>query len=334
MGIKFPMELIENATLISAKRSKVFYVNSYHKGYRWSDGIEKGLLRALAIHPLAGGVLDTSDSDVDLKIFRMNSKLKTDPAYIRARARAAKAEIDRWRPDILVVSDDNAAKFLIEPFYKNSTIPIVFCGLNRGASVYGFPTPNMTGMVEVEPVVETLSLLRQYAKGSRLGYIGADNLSNRKMLNTYSRKLGIRFTDGVLTLSLAQWQEEYKRLQNEVDMLLWFTPLGIEGWNEQRGYAFVLANTRIPVGTSSAHQVRYTLLGKVKLAEEQGWWVGNTVLRILAGTHPADIPVTQNKGSRLYLNMEMAKQLGIKFPMQLIEKAIFVKVVSGRGGEQ
>lgn len=334
MEIKFPMELIENSTLISAKRSKVFYVNSYHKGYRWSDDIEKGLLRALAIHPRADGSLDTSDSDVDFKFFRMNSKLKIDPVYIRERARVAKAEIDSWRPDILVVSDDNAAKFLLEPFYKDSTIPIVFCGLNWDVSGYGFPTKNMTGMVEVEPVLETISLLRQYAKGSRLGYIGADNLSNRKMLNTYRSKLGISFTDGALTASLARWQKEYKRLQNEVDMLLWLTPLGVEGWDEQRGYDFVLANTSIPVGGGTAHQVRYTLLGKAKIAEEQGWWMGNTVLKILGGTRPADIPVTQNKESRLYLNMEMARHLNIKFPMELLEKAIFVEVVSGKVAEQ
>jgi len=30
-----------------AKKSKVFYVNSYHKTFPWSDGIEHGLLEAL-----------------------------------------------------------------------------------------------------------------------------------------------------------------------------------------------------------------------------------------------------------------------------------------------
>ncbi|MCK5194670.1 MAG: hypothetical protein KAQ71_12730, partial [Desulfobulbaceae bacterium] len=56
-----------------------------------------------------------------------------------------------------------------------------------------------------------------------------------------------------------------------------------------------------------------------------GWWAGKTALRILDGTSPSDIPVTTNKESRVYLNMGLAKQLGIKFPMELIEKATFLE---------
>jgi len=32
-------------------------------------------------------------------------------------------------------------------FIKNSTIPIVFCGINRDVSDYGFPCSNITGMI-------------------------------------------------------------------------------------------------------------------------------------------------------------------------------------------
>jgi ABC-type uncharacterized transport system substrate-binding protein len=70
--------------------------------------------------------------------------------------------------------------------------------------------------------------------------------------------------------------------------------------------------------------VRFALLGRVRIAEEQGWWSGKTALRILEGTEPADIPVVANKESKLYLNMELAKRMKIKFPMELVEEGTFL----------
>ncbi len=328
LGVKFPMALIRNAHLISAAPKKLLYVNSYHQGYAWSDDIEKGLLKALQIKARPDGTYDTSRSEVRLRIFRMDTKHRKSEAEIKAAALAAKTIIEKWQPDLLVVSDDNAAKYLVEPYYKNSTLPVVFCGVNWDASVYGFPTRNITGMVEVAPVEETMEMLRKYARGDRIGYIGANTLSEHKNVDSYARILGVHFTDGRLVDNFAQWKKEYLRLQDSVDMLLFFTAVGIEGWNDEQAEQFILAHTRIPSAGTGDHHIRFALLGQVRIAEEQGWWAGKTALRILNGTSPAEIPVTTNKRSRIYLNMRLAKRLGIKFPMELIDKATFVKEIA------
>ena len=325
MGIKFPMELIENAHLISAEPKKLFYVNSYHKGYIWSDEIEKGLLKALNIKALPYGNFDTSQSDVELKVFRMDSKLNTSEDFKKQAALSAKAIIDEWQPDIVLTSDDNAAKYLIVPYYKKSAIPFVFCGLNWDASGYGFPTKNITGMVEVNPILETIEMLRKYAKGGRIGFIGAKVLSEEKELGYFKDILKIKFSDGSLVADFDEWKDEYMKLQETVDMVVWLTPYGIKGWHDKLADQFILENTKIPSGGTGDNNIRFALLGKVKIAEEQGWWSGKTALRILDGTSPADIPLTTNKESRLYLNMELANRLGIKFPMELIEKATFLE---------
>ncbi|MCF6187862.1 MAG: hypothetical protein L3J49_10390, partial [Desulfobulbaceae bacterium] len=328
LGIRFPLELIENAHLISAEQKKLFYVNSYHKGYKWSDDIENGLFKALRITVKPDGTFDTSKSDVVLKVFRMNGKRRTSPAVMRQTALAAKQLIDEWQPDIVVTSDDAAAKYLIAPYYKQSKIPVVFCGLNWDASSYGFPTPNITGMVEVSPTLETLAMLKKYAKGNRTGYIAGDNLSTHKIMKNLINVVGLNFSDGKFVSTFEEWQAEYLRLQDTVDMLLWLTCTEIKGWDNVQAYDFILANTKIPTGSTSDHQVNYTLLGNVKIAEEQGWWAGKTALKILEGASPDDIPITVNKKSRVYLNMELAKKLGIKFPMELIEQATFLERIS------
>ncbi len=324
LAIKFPMELIENADLISAEKKKLFFINSYHKGYEWSDDIEMGLLKALAIRENPDGTYDTSGSNIELKIFRMDTKLNKSEKLKRQAALSAKAIIDEWQPDIVVASDDNASKYLIAPYYKNAATPFVFCGLNWDASVYGFPVSNVTGMVEIDPVLETIEILKKYAKGDRIGFIGVKSISAQKSVDTYVKRLGINLSDGKLVSDFSEWKKEYLRLQEAVDMILWFNPVGITGWDSKLAEKFILENTKIPTGATSDNNKRFALVGIVKIAEEQGWWAGKTALEILAGKSAADIPIVTNKESRVYLNMLLARRLGLKFPMGLIEKATFV----------
>ena len=142
------------------QKHRILYVNSYHRGYQWSDDIEKGLLKALSIRIKPDGSFNPSESNVDLRIFRMDTKINRSEAFKRKAALAAKGLIEHYRPDLIICSDDNAAKYLIVPYYINSAFPVVFCGLNWDASVYGFPARNVTGMVEVDPLSETLDLLK------------------------------------------------------------------------------------------------------------------------------------------------------------------------------
>jgi hypothetical protein len=313
------------STAAGKETHKVFYVNSYHRGYQWSDDIEKGLLKALGAAIRVDGSIDSAGSDVDIRIFRMDTKLNTSEEFKRKAALSAKQIIDDWQPDVVVTSDDNAAQYLVAPYLRNTTTPVVFCGVNWDASVYGLPTPNSTGMIEVDPLTGTLEILRNYANGDRIGYIGADTTSNRKLLPYHKRMLSIRYADGKLISSFEEWKREYLRLQKSVDMLIWFNPIGIDGWDSQQAQAYILANTTIPTGNTGDHTRHLVLVGEVKIAEEQGWWAGKTALKILAGTPPADIPVTTNKQSRIYINMALAKKLGIKFPLDLIQRATFLE---------
>jgi len=324
LGITFPLELLENAHLITAAKKKLLLVNSYHKGYDWSDGVEKGLLKSLAISANADGSFDDSNSEVSIRVFRMDTKINHSETFKKQAALTAKAIIDEWHPDIVVTSDDNAVKYLLVPYYRDASIPFVYCGVNWDDSVYGLPFTNTTGMIEVAPGKETIALLRPYAKGERVGYLGSNTLSEHRNIDHFTKQLNITFADGSLVDTYSQWQEEFLRLQNTVDMLLWFNPIGIKGWDEKSARQFLLANTKIPTGGTSDNHIHLALLGRVKIAEEQGWWAGNTALKILDDIKPSDIPPTHNKESIIYLNMQLAKQMGIKFPLDLIEQARFV----------
>lgn len=325
LDVKFSIELISNSHLIGTKPKKLFYVNSYHKGFQWSDDIEKGLLKALEIHKNPDESYNTSGSLVDIKVFRMDSKRNKSPEYIKEVAQQAREIIETWKPDIVVASDDNASKYLIMPYYKNSPIPFVFCGLNWDASVYGFPTRNITGMIEVGPIRETVEMLVPYAKGNRIGLIGANDLSNEKEIAHIQSFFALKKEDIKLVTDLEEWKLEYLALQKKVDIVILLHPTGIEGWDPGKAQDYVMKNTTIPTGGVSDDYIDLALLGNVKIAEEQGWWAGQTALKILQGASPNDIPVTENKETKLFLNMKLAKKMGIYFPIEVIQQATFVE---------
>ena len=127
---------------------KVLFIDSYHEGYAWSDGIASGIQRTL------GG------KGIELKIFRLDTKRNTDEAFKKEACSKAKSEIESFKPDVVIAADDNASKYLVEPYFKNSTLPIVFCGVNWDASVYGYPYTNTTGMIEVTPVPQLVEQLQ------------------------------------------------------------------------------------------------------------------------------------------------------------------------------
>lgn len=324
LGIRFPMELIERAHLISAKTKRLLYVNSYHKGYKWSDDLEKGLLKALAIRENQDGSYDTSRSLVELKVFRMDTKLNATEEFKKHAASTAKLIIDTWKPDLIVASDDNAAEYLIVPYCLKEKIPVVFCGLNWDASVYGFPTDTITGILEVNQIQKTVSMLKRFSKGSRLGIIGALNTTNEKEVDHLKKIVAINPDAVKLVSTFNQWKREYRALQTTVDMLIWLHPMGIENWNQKEAHDYILEHTIIPTGGTGDHNVHLALLGHVKIAEEQGWKAGKVALKILDGTPPSEIPVRTNRQSRLYLNMKLAKRLGIKFSIADLREATFV----------
>ncbi len=154
--------LITGAQFASAaeRTPRILFIDSYHEGYTWSDGVTEGILQIL------------EHQAVELKIHHMDSKRNRDEAFIIAAAKKARQVIDEFKPDVVIACDDNAAKYLIAPFYKTSDLPIVFCGINRDAKTYGFPTRNITGMIEVDMIEPLIKQLRQYAKGKRIGYLG------------------------------------------------------------------------------------------------------------------------------------------------------------------
>ena len=221
----------------SYQGKKILFIDSYHEGYAWSDGITRGVQNAL------------KETGASLKVIRMDTKRHADEAFKLEAAQKAKAVIDDFKPDVVIAADDNVSKYLIAPFFKGAALPFVFCGVNWDASGYGFPAANITGMLEVTPVPQLIEQLKPLAKGSRIGFLAPDILTARKEAENYKSIFGMQLTEYYAT-SYEDWKKGFKEIQKAVDILILDSDGGL--YNDQQAdmQSYVKDNTTIPTGSA------------------------------------------------------------------------------------
>ncbi len=290
---------------------KILYIDSYHEGYAWSDGITQGVHNAL------------KDSAATLKIIRMDTKRNANEDFKKEAALKAKTAIEDYQPDVVIASDDNASKYLIAPFFNGKSIPFVFCGVNWDAGGYGFPSSNVTGMLEVTPVPQLINELKPFAKGDRIGFLAPDILTAKKEAENYKRVFGMKLSEYYAS-SYDDWKNGFKELQKQVDILIVDSDGGL--YNNQKAdmQSFVKANTTIPTGSAYDFMAHCTLFTFAKVAEEQGVWAAKAALKILDGTSPSQIPLEKNKEGKLIINMQIAQAMNANIPFGIIQAADLV----------
>jgi ABC-type uncharacterized transport system substrate-binding protein len=291
---------------IAAKR--VLYVDSYHQGFPWSDGITAAVEDVM------------KDQDVTLRIMRMDTKRNTSDTYKKDVALKVKSMIESFRPDVVIASDDNASKFVIMPYYKDARLPFVFCGVNYTAEAYGFPYSNVTGMVELPPAVKLIYSLKHFTRITKVGYLAADTLTERKDGAYTKRDVRERFVERYVK-TFSEWKREFLRMQDEVDVLIVGNNGGIKGWDDDEAQRFAEENTRIVTGCLLDWLAPVSFLGATRSADEQGRYAANTALKILNGTSPSDIPIRGNVQANIIINLRIAKKLNKKIPQSFLKIA-------------
>ena len=284
---------------------RVLHVDSYHEGNQWNTAISEAVERTL------------DGTGVELRVLRMDTKRNRSEEFKREAALRVKAEIESFKPDVVTASDDNAAKYLIAGHYKDADLPFVFCGVNWDASVYGFPYRNVTGMVEVSPIPQIISLMRQHAKGDRVGYLTEDTPTKRKEMEHHRKLFGIEYDEVYLVRTFDEWKSSFRAAQEEVDMLVLLGVAAVEDWSDEEAARFAQEQTRIPTGTDFGWLMHISMFGVGKSPAEQGEWAAKAALKILDGTSPSQIPLTYNTRGELFFNKTIASRIGLSEPPAL-----------------
>jgi PAS domain S-box-containing protein len=168
---------LADANAVSAsspeKTNRVLYLNSYHRGYIWSDGIEQGLRERLK----------ASGRKVDLYIEFLDTQRYPEHDHFPALAEVFAMKHRKTTYDAIVVSDNDAFTFAIK--YRERIFPktpLIFCGYNSFRPEVLKGITNVTGVNEevdftgtidmalaVQPKTEALVFITSdyYASGQR-----------------------------------------------------------------------------------------------------------------------------------------------------------------------
>ena len=332
-------------------KKRVFIVDSYDKAYLWSQSTQRGVSAALR----KLGYLDTDaqvrqleatdaveNAKVAVRKDWMDTKRRDKPPEMANATTRIMAAINTFKPDLVMVGDDNAAKFIGGQLLDTKT-PVVFWGINGLPLKYGLvdnldaPGRNVTGVWQSGYHKESLDLLKRLVPGAKtFAILGCDSESSRpnaKMIEQLAQRgsLPLKLVDKVLTNSLDEFKARALELSKKVDA---FFMLNHDTLRDAKGNhvdmlevgRWYLNNIRIP---EASHEDQFVHEGMLLTANDSGYNQGYMAFEMAhaileRGLNPARMAVkTPDRGPYL-VNRNRARALGIRLEdaMYLIDEVV------------
>jgi ABC-type uncharacterized transport system substrate-binding protein len=298
---------------------KVLLVHSYHPEYPWVASITAGVVKGL------------QSSGVELEIFYMDTKRKTDePWKIRAGELAAR-KLEEYHPDVVITVDDNAQQYFAVN-YVDKSLPFVFCGVNADASKYGYPASNITGIIERPHFNGTIKFANQLQPMKRIAILSCDDETSQGALAFMKEEfLDYEITEFKLVKTFAEWQQTVHAYNTTVDafgVYMYHTlkdGRAPESLDPTAVMAWTIANATVPTLGFFDFGIRDGLLvGEVESGAEHGEKAARYVLEILRGVPLSSLPIIKaNIGTKM-VNHRTAALLGITIPEKVSELALTV----------
>ena len=299
---------------------KVLVVHSYHPGYEWVSTISRGIKRVFE-----------REKNIQVETFYMDTKSKTSEEWKEESGRQARELISIWDPDIVIAVDDNAQEY-VGKFYSGKARPkIVFCGVNNKPERYGYPSPNITGILERPHIKATLDLLSRFVPSVKTIAVISDNSPTSRGALEYIRdqlqKLDKKAIAYEMPVTFAQWKADIAFLQDKADALLIYMYHTIKEKEQEKSMAskevmeWTISNSSIPVAGFFTFAIDDgALLGVVESGLEHGCEAAMVAMGLLKGKDIKQFPVKTAEKGIVMFNKKTADKLGIPVSDELMEQ--------------
>jgi ABC-type uncharacterized transport system substrate-binding protein len=226
-----------NAYALGDQKRRILVVSSYHPEYLWSQSTQRGLVQAMLDYGYLDnpnqGVAFTRDDAIEstkavVRKVWMNTKRRHSSKDLAEATRRITAEIDEFKPDLVLLGDDNATNYIGNQLF-NSDIPVVFWGVNGLPLKYGLvesmdaPGYNVTGVWQAGYHKESVELLHRLVPHAKtFAVLACDSVSTRpkvKQIQALARSgvLPIELKDVVQTNSYSEFRERALEIAERVD---------------------------------------------------------------------------------------------------------------------
>jgi PAS domain S-box-containing protein len=307
-------------------QKRVVLLNSYHKGFLWTDEITRGVEETLA------------KSGVDLHVEYMDTKRQFDTTYQNLLSDLLSLKYGRHLYDLVITSDNNAFNFFRErgkQIFVNT--PHVFCGVNylNRRDLKGIT--NTTGVNERADIVGNLSLIRRLHPDCRKVVVITDDTTTGKRIQEEVTRLikRYRFSSPKLELlyDVSAW-ELIRAVQNfppqtVVLLTLFFRDNTGAFFEYDQGTKMVCDLAAVPVYGTWHFQLNHGIVGGHLVdGFDQGSNAALKALAILAGKNIDDIPVRYQTPTQLRFDFRQLQRHGIDLVLlppesQILHQPVF-----------
>ena len=340
----------------AADKKRILVIDSYHREYLWSKGTNEGF---------SAGMLKFGyfDSQSQIEEYMQKDYVETSTAihkrmWMDTKRKSSNREVEEiskkvfkgareFNPDIIVLGDDNAAKY-IGNLFLDSQKPVVFWGVNNTPVKYGLvdniktPGHNITGVYQSGYYAESLELLKTIEPDVKTFAVLSDKTSSGR---SHAKKISLLSQEGALPVKLLEtvstndyelWKRKALDLQKGVDA---FFIAQYSGLMDSKGNyvpieevsQWYVSNISIPEASMGIFVKNGMLCAAEDSGYNQGYEAAHIVHDILAnGADPATYQPRAPKRGPLMVNKQRARMLGIKLTKDMgIEEYVEGATVEG-----
>jgi hypothetical protein len=309
---------------LAQERASVLVIESYHSDYQWDEGYTRAIRDVLS---------DTADVD----FFQMDTK-RRPPSEYPQHADLAWQTYLRILPDLVILGDDNALKYLGPRFAETGT-PLVYLGINNNPRNYFSTLPNnMTGVLERPLLNRSIIYMQQVLAGklSKVLVLFDDGTTARAVIDDQFKGDSHRNVGAIEVeiRSVGRWNEWQELIheapQQGYDAIvvgLYQTLTTADGQHmpDEQIIRWSSANTKLPLFAfwSFAVGADMALGGLVLDGYSQGRAAAAIALKVLAGEKISPIPSSSGQGVFVFSRAQLLKW-SVVLPHGIAEQSIFV----------
>lgn len=293
---------------VGADRFNVLVVMSYEEDNPWCVEIKEGIDSVLADD------CRLTYSYMDTKKNMAGGKQKAEEAY---------ALFQKIRPHGVIAVDDNAQWMFVVPFLKDRAAmpPVMFCGVNADAEKYGYPSSNVSGILERGHIRESLAFAKQLDPSLNKIIILAKDSPSGKALQKQVQSESDSYVAQISGIKLVKSIKGLMALEDEInknDALFMDSMEGVLGekgnplTNREVTLMLSQAFFKPIIGANQYHVDQGALCAVVKTGQEQGSTAADMLLKAMRGTPVSDLPISRNYKGKRVINITTMKTLGIK----------------------
>ncbi|MCL1097334.1 ABC transporter substrate-binding protein [Shewanella gelidii] len=305
-----------------AEAKKVLVIQSYHAEYPWDKSYLKGIRQTL-------------DGNYEIETFQMDTKRVPKDAY-QQQADKAWEKYKSMKPDIVMLGDDNALKYLGKRIDDDGT-PVVFLGINSNPRAVGIgKMKQVTGILERPLFKRNISEVNKVMNNSLKSVLilfDSGTTSQAAVTDAFKGKDTLKVGKVKATLKLidtqSKWQQAVSNAKSDgydaIIVGLYHTIVDDSGKHVPAGdiLSWTSENTPVPpfafwdfvVGRDKA------IGGLVLFGEVQGVEAAKVVKRVLAGESPKKIQPAVAKKGRFYFSQAQLDRWSLTLPKSIQSKA-------------